>query len=100
MPRAEALAAFLAESAGSRLIQERPRLLVMESDTSAEDTLRIVSRLGLSHDASEFLFGTPWEPVALKRAASDARLPRGIRFAVRAERLGQNGPRRTTVEKD
>ncbi len=100
MPRAEALAAFQAESPGAKLIQERPRLLVVESGATAQDTQRIVSRLGLAHDASEFLFGTPWEPGALQRAASDSGLPRGIRFAVRAERLGQNGPRRTTVEKD
>lgn len=100
MPRAEALAAFLAESPKSKLIQERPRLLLIDSGTSEADTLRIVTRLGLAHDASEFLFGTEWEAAKLSEAAAGSRLPRGIRFAVRADRLGQTGPRRTTVEKD
>ncbi|HEX9816075.1 MAG TPA: THUMP domain-containing protein, partial [Candidatus Thermoplasmatota archaeon] len=100
MPRAEAIAAFLAESPTSKVIQERPRLLLVESGASADDTRRIVARLGLVHDASEFLFGTEWEPATLQRAAAASRLPRGIRFAVRADRLGQSGPRRTTVEKD
>ena len=100
MPRAEALAAFLADSPTSKLVQERPRLLVMESGIGAAETQRIVTRLGLTHDASEFLFSTEWDPTRLTEAAAVASLPRGIRFAVRADRLGQSGPRRTTVEKD
>jgi tRNA (guanine10-N2)-dimethyltransferase len=99
MPRAEALAAFLADSPGSAIIQERHRLLVIESGVQEADTLRIVERLGLTHDASEFLFDAAWNPGALPDAGI-AKLPQGVRFAVRADRLGELGPRRTTVERE
>jgi len=100
MPRAEAVEVFLAESPTSQVVQERPRLLVMESGVDETETKRIVTRLGLTHDASAYLFESEWDAARVQAVASVSKLEENIRFAVRADRLATSGPRRTVAEKE
>jgi tRNA (guanine10-N2)-dimethyltransferase len=100
MPRAEALAAFEAEAVVVAVAEERPRLLVFETSADEGRVVATLERLALAHDASVELFSCPWQPDDVSDRARGARFPRGVGFAVRAERLGESGPRRMTVERE
>lgn len=83
----EARAAFEAEGHDLRVLEERPRFQVAETQAFGKDVLDTVSRLGLTHDVSSHLFDAAIDAESVRRQADACGLETGFRFAVRAERV-------------
>lgn len=87
LPAVEARAAFEAEGHDFRVLQERPRFQVAETEAFGSDVLATVARLGLTHDVSSHLFDVAPDRESILAQAQTCSLDAGCRFAVRAERL-------------
>ncbi|MBI2077194.1 MAG: RsmD family RNA methyltransferase [Euryarchaeota archaeon] len=100
MPQEEARAVFQAHGFTFDVVGDRPRFQVVDTDALGVDVDAIVRRLGLTHDVSSHLFDGVLDERAVAEAADLCCFATGIRFAVRAERLGEGGGlRRTEVER-
>lgn len=99
MPQAEARAVFEAAGFSFEPVHDHPRFQVVETDAFGIDVESLARRLGLTHDVSLHLFDGSLEAEALRRAADLCCFATGVTFAVRAERLTKEGPRRTDVER-
>jgi tRNA (guanine10-N2)-dimethyltransferase len=99
MPRAEARAVFEAAGFAFQPVFDHPRFQCVETDAFGIDVESLARRLGLTHDLSLHLFDGGLDEETMRRAADLCCFATGIRFAVRAERLGESGPRRTEVER-
>lgn len=100
LPAAEAAAAFAACGHTFEVRAERARFQVVETDAFGIDVDETVRRLGLTHDVSSHLFDGPATPDTLARVSPDQCLERGVRFAVRAERVRAPTPwRRVEAER-
>lgn len=92
LPKAEAAAAFEACSLSYRVVADRPRFHVAETDAFGIDVEETVRRLGLTHDVSTLVFDGPATEETLAGVSPDQCLELGIGFAVRAERITKASP--------